>query len=74
MPLSTGVFSIYSLDPKFIWLPRPKWLKQEMTHIPGIGGVKRQPKSLESPLVPKKQGQLLINFSVNNLVLVQINV
>ena len=40
MPLLPGVFSIYSLDPKFIWLPRPKWLKQEMTqHIPGIGGV-----------------------------------
>ena len=33
MPLLPGVFSIYSLDPKFIWL------KQEMTlHIPGIGG------------------------------------
>ena len=41
MPLLPGVFSIYSLDPKFMWLPRPKWLKQEMTqHIPGIGGVK----------------------------------
>ena len=41
MPLFPGVFSIYSLDPKFIWLPRPKWLKQEMTqHVPGIGGVK----------------------------------
>ena len=40
MPLLPGVFSIYTLDPKFIWLPRPKWLKQEMAqHIPGIGGV-----------------------------------
>ena len=24
-------FPIYSKDPKFVWLPRPKWLKPEMT-------------------------------------------
>ena len=30
-----GVFSIYSKYPKLLWLPRPKWLKPEMTrHIP----------------------------------------
>ena len=24
-------FSIYSKDPKLLWLPNPKWLKPEMT-------------------------------------------
>ena len=50
MPLLSGFFSIYSLDLKFIWLPRPKCLKQEMTqHIPGIFGVKdsHEPTSVE---------------------------
>ena len=37
------VFSIYSKYPEFVWLPRPKWFKPEMTrHIPGATEVIKQ--------------------------------